>query len=124
MRGTLYICTKVINAIDYCRESVKSSEKDIKDNLAQRYFDEIYSLRDEYIEKQFEEAQARYEYYAEHPEEIAREFEEWEKEPEGYLIEDFSKKKIWFNWLKHTTPIPSKKTVKLPNSLNTTRPGK
>lgn len=67
-------------------------KKKIKDNLNQRYFEEIYSKSDEYIEKQIEEAQARDEYYATHPEEYEeaeRQFEEWQKEtPEDRILKD------------------------------------
>lgn len=92
LRMTLYISSKIISSIQYCRADVIEKEKKIKDNLNQRYFEEIYSKSDEYIEKQIEEAQARDEYYATHPEEYEeaeRQFEEWQKEtPEDRILKD------------------------------------
>ena len=51
-----------------------------------------YSQSDEYIEKQIEEARARDDYYAAHPEEyeeIERQFDEWQNEtPEDRIHKD------------------------------------
>jgi hypothetical protein len=92
LRMTLYICSKIIASIQYCRADVIEKEENIQDYLDQRYFDEIYSQSDEYIEKQLEEAQAREEYYAAHPEEYEeteRQFEEWQNEtPEDRILKD------------------------------------
>ncbi len=92
LRMTLYICSNIISSIQYCRADVIEKEKNIKDNLDQRYFEEIYSQSDEYIEKQIAEAQARDEYYATHPEEYEkaeRQFEEWQNEtPEDRILKD------------------------------------
>lgn len=89
---TLYICSKIIASIQYCRPDVIEKEEHIKADLDHRYFDEIYSQRDEDIEKQLEEAQARDEYYADHPEEYEtaeRQFEEWQNEtPEDKILKD------------------------------------
>lgn len=62
-----YICSKIIASIQYCRADRVEKEENIKSELGQRYFEEIYSRSDEYIEKQIEEAQARDEYCADHP---------------------------------------------------------
>jgi hypothetical protein len=92
LRMTLCICSKIIASIQYCRPDVIEREENIKDNLDQRYFEEIYSQSDEYIEKQIEEAQARNEYYATHPEEYEeadRQFEEWQNEtPEDKILKN------------------------------------
>lgn len=92
LRMTLYICSKIISSIQHCRADVIEKEKNIKDNLNQRYFEEIYSQSDEYIEKQIEEAQARDEYYATHPEEYEeaeRQFEECQNEtPEDRILKN------------------------------------
>ena len=92
LRMTLYICSKIIASIQYCRADVIEKEENIKDDLGQRYFEEIYSQSDEYIEEQIEEAQARDEYYAAHPEEYVeteRRFEEWQNEtPEDRILKD------------------------------------
>lgn len=92
LRMTLYICSKIIASIQYCRADVVEKEENIKDELGQRYFEEIYSQSDEYMEKQIEEAQARNEYYAAHPEEYEeaeRQFEEWQNEtPEDRILKN------------------------------------
>lgn len=92
LRMTLYISSKIISSIRYCRADVIEKEKNIKDNLNQRYFEEIYSQSDEYIENQIEEAQAKDEYYATHSEEYEeaeRQFEEWKNEtPEDRILKD------------------------------------
>lgn len=72
LRLTLYICSQIIGSIQYCRDSIIKKEEDIKTNLGDRYFYEIYSHSSEYIEKQLEEAQARDEYYEAHPEEYEK----------------------------------------------------
>lgn len=92
LRMTLYICSKIIASIRYCRADVIEKEENIKYDLDQRYFQEIYSQSDEYIEKQIEAAQERDEYYAIHPEEYEeaeRQFEEWQNEtPEDRILKD------------------------------------
>ncbi|TGE38610.1 hypothetical protein E4K67_11885 [Desulfosporosinus fructosivorans] len=92
LRMTLYICSKIIASIQYCRADVIEKEESIKDEIGQRYYEEIYLQSDEYIEKQIEQAQARDEYYAAHPEEyeeLERQFEEWQNEtPEDRILKD------------------------------------
>ncbi len=92
LRMTLYICSKIIASIQYSRIDVTEKEENIKNDLNQRYFDEIYSQSDEYIEKQIEESQAQDEYYSAHPEEYEeeeRKFEEWQNEtPEDRILKD------------------------------------
>ena len=76
---TLLISTKIIKTIDFCKISVISKETTMLEYLNEQYFYKVYSQSDEYIEKQIEEAQARDEYYTEHPDEYAKHFEDIEE---------------------------------------------
>lgn len=91
MKMTLYICTDVIRAIDYCKKSVKVAEENVKENLEQQYYDEIYSQSEEYWEQMAERHEGENEYWYNHPEEYAEkeklEEEEANKTPEDRAIE-------------------------------------
>lgn len=92
LKMTLYICAKVIDSLEFCKNTVAQQEKAIKDEIDERYYNEIYSNTEEYIEKQLEAAQAQAEYYDTHPEELElleKQFEELENETqEDRLIKD------------------------------------
>lgn len=80
LRLTLRICSKIIESIQYCQADVIKKEENIKNRLSERYYYEVYSLSDEYIEEQQEKQQARDEYYANHPDEYHEEMEETEED--------------------------------------------
>ena len=88
LRMTLYITTKVIATFDYALKKVKYIEDNIKENMNQLYFDEIYSQSDEYIQNMIERAEAECEYYATHPEE-AEELERFfNKTEEDWILDE------------------------------------
>lgn len=79
LRMTIYICTKTISCFLYSRKKAEKKEMLIKERIDQLYFDEVYSLSDEYIERQIEQAEAEAEYFEEHPEECERMERQFEK---------------------------------------------
>lgn len=79
LRMTVRICAKTISCFSYSKNKAKDQESVIKEMISQLYYDEIYSLSDEYIEEQRQRAEAEEEYYAAHPEEWERMEREWEE---------------------------------------------
>ncbi|HVI40998.1 MAG TPA: hypothetical protein VM577_10080 [Anaerovoracaceae bacterium] len=92
LRMTIYICSKVISSLNYCRKMAVEKEALIQERLSQRYYEEIYCYSEEYFQQEAERAEAEKEYYAEHPEEweeLQRQTEEAQYEtPEDRVLKD------------------------------------
>lgn len=92
LRMTTYICCKGISTLDYCKEKVQVTENHIKNNLSDRYYNEVYLQSEEYIQDQIERHESEQQYYNDHPEELEeklRQNDEWEnKTSEDKNLED------------------------------------
>lgn len=89
---TLYVSSKVISALDYCKKTAVKKETSVKKQLSQRSYEEIYCFSEEYFEKEAERDKDMAEYYAAHPEEceeLQRQEEEFQNEtPEDKILKD------------------------------------
>ena len=88
LRMTLIITSKTIATFDYAAKKAKDIEHEIKTDIDQLYFDEIYSKSEEYALSLIEKDRAEAEYYSTHPEE-AEELERWyNRTDEDWMIDD------------------------------------
>lgn len=75
----LLFINRLMIIFDFISIKIKRENEWIKKHLSDVYFNEIYSVSDEYIQQQCERAEAEAEYYAEHPE-LLEAIEESEEE--------------------------------------------
>ena len=68
---TVRIITKTIVTFDYAVKKAKTVDSYIQKEIDQLYFDAIYSQSETYVMAQVEAEMDRWNYYAEHPEELA-----------------------------------------------------
>lgn len=66
----LLFINRLMLIFDFIAIKIKYENEWIKSHLSDLYFNEIYSVSDEYIQQQCERAEAEAEYYAEHPEQM------------------------------------------------------
>lgn len=79
---TIYICSNTISSFDFAKIRAQEKEKDLEKLIEQLYYEEVYCNSDECIEEQIERSNSEAEYYANHPEELQKQYEEWESETE------------------------------------------
>lgn len=94
LRMTVYITSRTISSFDYAVNKAKNKEIAIEEDIAQLYFDEVYSKSEEYIQSQIEKGEKELEYYASHPEEaeaLEQQYEEYSnRTEEDCLLEELA----------------------------------
>ena len=90
LRMTIYITSKTIASFDYAVKKAKKIDDDMKKEISQLYFDEIYSQSEEYVMSQMENEKAKWEYYAEHPDELEELEKQFDRTEEDFLLDELS----------------------------------
>ena len=70
LRMTIYISAKTISTFDYAINKAKAADAKTKEDIDRLYFEEVYSQSEEYILSQINAEIDKWNYYAEHPEEL------------------------------------------------------
>lgn len=71
LRMTIWITSKTIFTFDYAIQKAKAIDSNIQDQMGELYHFEIYTKSEEYVMAEVEAQIDRWNYYAEHPEELA-----------------------------------------------------
>lgn len=87
LHGMMLQMNRILEVFPDMASKIDSENSWIKNNLAEIYYNEIYTNSEEYFEEMMEKMEAEQKYYAEHP-------DEWENEAEEETEEDRLYRKI------------------------------
>ena len=90
LRMTIYITSKTIASFDYAVKKAKTIDDNMRKEIRQLYFDEIYSKSEEYVAAMIEGEEAKWDYYAEHPEELDELQKQYDRTEEDFLLDELS----------------------------------
>ena len=88
LRMTIYITSRTISTFDYASKKAKTIDADMQKQMDELYYFEVYTKSEEYVMAQVEAEMDRWNYYAEHPEELEALEAQYNRTEEDFALDE------------------------------------